>query len=85
MFFQVLHTLEGVGVMVLAELWFALLSQRGAVAGGLGVHPVIGQPGNYEVPSALLTSFLCFMINPKLRHRQFCSVKRVCELLTNTY
>lgn len=35
--------------MVLAEFWFAFLPERGAVAGGLGVHPFFGQPGNYEV------------------------------------
>ncbi len=46
------------GVVVLAEFRFAFLTERGAVEGGLGVHPVAGQPGNYEVPSGLLTSFL---------------------------
>ena len=54
---QVLHALEGVGVVVLAEFRFAFLLERGAVAGGLGVHPVFGQPGNYEVPSGF-TRFL---------------------------
>lgn len=35
--------------MVLAELWFTFLPQRGAVAGRLGLHSVFGQPGNYVV------------------------------------
>lgn len=52
-FSQVLYTLEGVGVVVFAELWFAFLPERGAVAGGLGIHLVFGQPGNHEG----LTSF----------------------------
>ena len=43
--------------MVLAELRFAFLPERGAVAGGLGVHFVFGQPGNYEVSPDLLTFF----------------------------
>lgn len=47
--FQVLHSLEGVGVMVLAKLWAAFLPERRAVAGGLDLHPVSGQPGNAGV------------------------------------
>lgn len=43
--------------MVLTEFRLAFLLERGAVAGGLGVHPVFGQPGNYEVPSGF-THFL---------------------------
>lgn len=50
--------------MVLAEFRFAFLPERGTVAGGLGVHPVFGQPGNY-VPSGLLTYFLQFTTNRK--------------------
>lgn len=42
---QVLHTLEGVGVVVFPELRPALFPAGGAVAGGLGVHPFTGQPG----------------------------------------
>lgn len=42
--------------MVFTELRVTFLPERGAVAGGLGVHPVSGQPGNYEVPHGLLTS-----------------------------
>lgn len=49
--------------MVLTEFRLAFLLERGAVAGGLGVHPVFGQPGNYEVLLVLLTSFLHFNIN----------------------
>lgn len=43
--------------MVLAELWFTFLPQRGAVAGRLGLHSVFGQPGNYVVVSALQPTF----------------------------
>lgn len=43
--------------MVLAELWFTFLPQRGAVAGRLGLHSVFGQPGNYVVVSGLQPTF----------------------------
>lgn len=46
--------------MVLAELWFTFLPQRGAVAGRLGLHSVFGQPGNYVVVSSLQPSFTSF-------------------------
>lgn len=36
---QVLHALEGVGVVVFPELRPALFPSGGTVAGGLGVHP----------------------------------------------
>lgn len=42
---QVLQPLEGVGVVVFPEFRLALLPPRGAVAGGLGFHPVPRQPG----------------------------------------
>lgn len=42
---QVLHTLEGVGVVVFPELRPALFPAGGAVAGRLGVHPLSRQPG----------------------------------------
>lgn len=32
--------------MVLAKFWFAFLPERRAVAGGLGLYSVSGQPGN---------------------------------------
>lgn len=32
--------------MVLAEFWFAFLAEGRAVAGGLGLYSVSGQPGN---------------------------------------
>lgn len=57
--------------MVLTELWFAFLPERGTVAGGLGVHPVFGQPGNYEVPPGLLISFL----QPSIKQKTWC---RLC-------
>lgn len=34
--------------MVLAELWLTFLPERRAVAGGLGLHSVSGQPGNSQ-------------------------------------
>lgn len=37
-FYQVLHTLERMGVVVLSELWVAFLSAGGAVAGRLGIY-----------------------------------------------
>lgn len=42
---QVLHTLEGVGVVVFPELRPALFPAGGAVAGRLGLHPFTRQPG----------------------------------------
>lgn len=42
---QVLHALEGVGVVVFPKLRSALFSPRGTVAGRLGFHPVACQPG----------------------------------------
>lgn len=36
---QVLHALEGVGVVVFPELWPALFTAGGTVAGRLGFHP----------------------------------------------
>lgn len=42
---QVLQPLEGVGVVVFPEFRLALLPPRGAVAGGLGLHPVARQSG----------------------------------------
>lgn len=54
--------------MVLAELWFTFLPQRGAVAGGLGVHPVVGQPGNYEALS--FTLFLPPVNNSQLKDKK---------------
>lgn len=37
-FLQVLYTMERVGVMVLSELWFTLLTARRTVAGRLGIY-----------------------------------------------
>lgn len=42
---QVLHTLEGVGVLVFPKLRPALFPAGGAVAGRLGLHPLPRQPG----------------------------------------
>lgn len=42
---QVLQPLEGVGVVVFPEFRLTLLPPGGAVAGGLGFHPVARQPG----------------------------------------
>lgn len=51
---QVLHALERVGVVVLAELRSAFLSKGGAVAGGLGLHLVSGQPGSNRLSNSHL-------------------------------
>lgn len=39
--------------MVLTEFWTAFLPERRTVAGGLGVHPVFGQPGDDSLLTAL--------------------------------
>lgn len=51
------------GVVVLAKFWFAFLPERGAVAGGLGLYSVSGQPGNYKVYLGWLASSLCSFID----------------------
>lgn len=45
---QVLHALEGVGVVVFPELRPALFTSGGTVAGGLGLHPLPGQSGTHQ-------------------------------------
>lgn len=45
---QVLHALEGVGIVVFPELRPALFPAGGAVAGGLGFHPLPGQSGTWK-------------------------------------
>lgn len=42
---QVLHALEGVGVVVFPKLWLALFSSGRTVAGRLGFHPLPSQSG----------------------------------------
>lgn len=53
--------------MVLAEFRSAFLPERGAVAGGLGLHSVSGQPGNYKVYLDSLPSSLRSFINAQRR------------------
>lgn len=60
--FQVLYSLEGVGVMVLAKFRSAFLPERGAVAGGLGLYSLSGQPGNRTVYGGLRASSLCSLL-----------------------
>lgn len=69
---QVLHTLEGVGVVVFPELWPALFTAGGAVAGRLGFHPLPRESGTFHMKVSTLVlrarAFVCLKYGPLMMY-----------------